>query len=104
MAICDPSQLDKWHCQYQVLSFLQFKSTMIYYSTPICVSGVVPVVLLDVRDHKYRDPVLLSDSLQDPGLAHSAPGDAAGGPGPDVDHPLAERGHVQPGAGLHHVW
>ena len=83
---------------------LLFKSTIISFVYTIPVPGVVPAVLFDVRDHKYRDPVLLSDSLQDPGLAHSAPGDAAGGPGPDVDHPLAERGHVQPGAGLHHVW
>ena len=64
----------------------------------ILVSGVVPVVLLDVGDQKYRDPVLLPDSLQDPSMADSAQGDAAGGVGADVDHPLPERGHVQPGA------
>ena len=65
--------------------------------------GFVPVVLLDVGDQKYRDPVLLPDSLQDQSMADSAPGDAAGGVGADADHPLPERGHVQPGAGLHHV-
>ena len=66
-------------------------------------SGVVPVILLDVRDQKYRDPLLLSDSLQDPSLEDSTQGDAAGGLGVDVDHPLTERGHVLPGSRLHYV-
>ena len=69
----------------------------------LCVSGVVPVVLLDVRDQKYRDPLLLSNSLQDTSLEDSTQGDAAGGLGVDVDHPLTERGHVLPGTRLHHV-
>ena len=61
-------------------------------------SGVVPVILLDVRDQKYRYPLLLPHSLQDPSLADTAPGDVAGGVGLDVHHPLTERGDALPGS------
>ena len=69
----------------------------------ITASDLVPLVLLHVRHQEHRHPLLLSLPLQDPSLEDSTQGDAAGGLGVDVDHPLTERGHVLPGSRLHHV-